>query len=369
MGTRYVLNTTIFGQHLTATNHRTLSHTTSLLHTGFYWLHAVATMYQICVVLVVHTETETKVFGDKSHQRIHLYTKDEITHYDALIPASTGEDDASSARKRHNDGGPANEQGSDKTLKQRGTQPDVPASVAGCKSSLDDPSLQPLSALAAVGVTLLEAGGPGVIVRSNVSQPGTLSKKSGPTVEEVASRGRFNSSATEKVAASQNGDKSKSRGGNAATTRSNSTASGMAAAGQSGDKSPSQGGKGGHSHNPGGVSKAAVVPLSDKSQGGVQKKTSLQPKNPIPPRVNSSASRHMTCTHGKRRTRCPECNGKSLCPHKKQKLHCRECRKTGAFATCRSFCEHGRQRSRCKDCGGSGICKHGRDKYRCSQCR
>ena len=145
MGTRSVLNTTIFGQHLTATNHRTLSHTTSHLHTGYQWPHAVATLYQICVVLVVHSDTDTMVFGDKSHQRIHLYKKDALTHYDALIPENTGECDASSARKRHNNGGAANEKESDRSQRQRdeGTPAAVPSSMVGGQSSRDDDTLLP----------------------------------------------------------------------------------------------------------------------------------------------------------------------------------------------------------------------------------
>ena len=363
MGTRSVLNTTIFGQHLTATNHRTLSHTTSHLHTGYQWPHAVATLYQICVVLVVHSDTDTMVFGDKSHQRIHLYNnkKDALTHYDALIPENTGECDASSARKRHNNGGAENEKESDRSQRQRdeGTPAAVPSSMVGGPSSRDDDTLLPASALnslAEVAKEILVTGR----INPIVPPAGLYARRSGPSVL----------------------DKTVS-----ATTRSSSSASEKAAVVQSGDRSQSQGGNGGHSHGPGGGSKATVVPESDRSQirsenggqaggsgggskatggprsvmPGVKKgqtggsrgvappKTSVTSSNPIPPQVGSSASRHKTCEHGTRRTRCPSCQGKSLCEHGKQKLHCRECRKDGAYANCKSFCEHGRQRSRCKD--------------------
>ena len=93
----------------------------------------------------------------------------------------------------------------------------------------------------------------------------------------------------------------------------------------------------------------------------------VQATNPIPARTGvGSSSRHKVCQHGKRRTRCPQCNGNSLCEHSRQKLHCRDCRHM--YTKCASFCQHGRQRSRCKECGGSGICVHGREKYRCSKC-
>ena len=231
----------------------------------------------------------------------------------------------------------------------------VPSSMVGVKSSRDDDTLLPLNSLAEVVVGILDTGHVSIL-----PPPGFYAKRTGlPVLDKTVS----------------------------ATTRSTSSASGKAAVVQSSDRSQSQGGNGGHSHGSGGISKATVVPKSDMQQiqgvkGGVKggqaggsggvmhhPKTSVQSTNPIPPQVSSSASRHKTCVHGTRRTRCPLCNGKSLCPHQKQKLHCRECRKAGMYASCTSFCEHGRQRSRCKDCGGSGICQHGRDKYRCSQCR
>ena len=42
------------------------------------------------------------------------------------------------------------------------------------------------------------------------------------------------------------------------------------------------------------------------------------------------------CIHGKQRSLCIECGGKSIC-------------------------EHGRIRSRCKQCGGGSVCQHGRN--------
>jgi len=389
LGTRYVLNTTIFGQHLTATNHRTLSHTTSLLHTGYYWLHAVATMYQICVVLVVHTDSDTKLFGDKSHERIHLYTKDDITHYDALVPVpvSTGEDDGSSARKRRKNGGPAIETDSDRSPIQvvKGARPGASSSMVAGQSSRHDGTHVPLIALADAVVVSLG----GVLSRNQLpSPPGKWARRSGQKVQQSGDRSQVQggdgghthgpvggSKATAVQDAKRTSTPVAKRTGTPVVDLTNP---GNAAAVRSGDKSKHQGGNGGQAGGQGGISKATAVPRSVMPQippvkEGVQKKTTVLVSNPIPPQVSSSASssasRHKTCEHNKRRTRCPKCNGKSLCLHQKQKLHCRECRKTGAFATCRSFCEHGRQRSRCKDCGGSGICQHGRDKYRCSQCR
>ena len=186
MGTRYVLNTTIFGQHLTATNHRTLSHTTSLLHTGYYWLHAVATIYQICVVLVIHTDSDTKVFGDKSHERIHLYTKDDITHYDALIPfpVSTGEDDGSSARKRHKNAGPAIEKDSDRSPIQvvKGARAAASSSMVAGQSSRHDGTHVPLIALADAVVGTL--GGANQLL----SPAGKWARRTGPTVHQSGDR-------------------------------------------------------------------------------------------------------------------------------------------------------------------------------------
>ena len=339
---------------------------------GYHWLHAVATLYKICVVLVVHSDTDHMVFGDTTHQRIHVYKKDALSHYDALIAKSTGHHDSGSASKRTRNGGAQQgKDGGDKSQSQveKKAHAAVPSSTVGDGSSRGEPfvSLLSLDSLATVGAAILgtkymPSQPPPVI--SPTAPPGFYAMRTGPKCMPLIK---------------------------SATPRpSTSSAAGQAAvaAGRSNGKPQIQGGNvGRQSSGSGKVSKATVVPRSDmpkkKGMKGVVKKgqtggsggvmhhptTSVQSSNPIPPKVSSSASRHKTCVHGTRRTRCPLCNGNSLCPHRKQKLHCRECRKSGQYASCKSFCEHGRQRSRCKDCGGSGICQHGRDKYRCSQCR
>ena len=52
-------------------------------------MHAVATMFDVCVVVVNHGHQSAYLFGDSSHQRIYLYQKIEATHYDALLPDPT----------------------------------------------------------------------------------------------------------------------------------------------------------------------------------------------------------------------------------------------------------------------------------------
>ena len=53
---------------------------------GYHWLHAVSAIYNVCVVVVIHSHESTYLFGDTSSQRVHLYKKDAETHYDALLP-------------------------------------------------------------------------------------------------------------------------------------------------------------------------------------------------------------------------------------------------------------------------------------------
>ena len=53
--------------------------------------------------------------------------------------------------------------------------------------------------------------------------------------------------------------------------------------------------------------------------------------------------------------------GTGLCIHGKQRSICREC---GG----KSICEHGRIRSRCKQCGGGSVCQHGRIRSQCKEC-
>ena len=89
--------------------------------------------------------------------------------------------------------------------------------------------------------------------------------------------------------------------------------------------------------------------------------------HPIQKRVAGTGSRHKICPHGRRRTMCRICGGRSLCEHKNQRNHCAACRGQGIKK--HSFCRHNRQRSRCVKCQGVGICEHKRERYRCSICK
>ena len=73
----------------TSVHHRTPSHTC----TGNHWFHAVATMFKCCIVLAVHGHHYVHVFGDQTLRTIHLYKKDGLTHYDALLPESPDDAD------------------------------------------------------------------------------------------------------------------------------------------------------------------------------------------------------------------------------------------------------------------------------------
>ena len=66
----------------TTVHHRTPP--TSHIHIGYHWLHAVATMFKILVVVVIHRHDVTYCFVNPSHDRIHLYKIDAVTHFDAL---------------------------------------------------------------------------------------------------------------------------------------------------------------------------------------------------------------------------------------------------------------------------------------------
>ena len=92
------------------------------------------------------------------------------------------------------------------------------------------------------------------------------------------------------------------------------------------------------------------------------------------PRQQESA-----CRHGRRRTRCKDCQGTYICRHGRIKSQCRDCgsasfclhgRRKTACKDCGGslFCSHGRQKSRCKDCGGVSICPHGRRRSQCKDC-
>uniref|UniRef100_A0A0G4HVB5 CBM20 domain-containing protein n=1 Tax=Chromera velia CCMP2878 TaxID=1169474 RepID=A0A0G4HVB5_9ALVE len=67
------------------------------------------------------------------------------------------------------------------------------------------------------------------------------------------------------------------------------------------------------------------------------------------------------CQHGRKRSQCKECGGASICEHGRRRAECKEC---GGG----NICEHGRQRNKCKDCGGKSICEHGRERCKCKDC-
>jgi hypothetical protein len=54
-------------------------------------------MFSVCVVVVIHGHEYVRCFGNPAHPRIHLYKKDALTHFDALIPAPGSGDDAAPA--------------------------------------------------------------------------------------------------------------------------------------------------------------------------------------------------------------------------------------------------------------------------------
>jgi hypothetical protein len=55
--------------------------------TGYHWLHAVATIFDVCVGVNVHHHQSTYMFGDPSKSCIHLYKQDATSHYEALLVA------------------------------------------------------------------------------------------------------------------------------------------------------------------------------------------------------------------------------------------------------------------------------------------
>ena len=80
-------------------------------------------------------------------------------------------------------------------------------------------------------------------------------------------------------------------------------------------------------------------------------------------RVQSKAPRK-ACPHGKRKSRCRQCNGVSFCEHDRDRYTCREGDCEG-----KSFCEHNHVRSTCKQCKGSSLCEeHGNVKSHCIPC-
>ena len=46
----------------------------------------VSVICNVCVVVVIHRHHCVRLFGNPSHPRIHLYKKDLLTHFDALLP-------------------------------------------------------------------------------------------------------------------------------------------------------------------------------------------------------------------------------------------------------------------------------------------
>ncbi|ARF11253.1 hypothetical protein Klosneuvirus_1_110 [Klosneuvirus KNV1] len=85
------------------------------------------------------------------------------------------------------------------------------------------------------------------------------------------------------------------------------------------------------------------------------------------------------CEHGRRRSRCKDCRGKSICEHGRRQIACKDCGgsqicKHNKFkSTCKEcdgsgVCEHDKIRSYCKDCVGGGICDHDRVRTQCKDC-
>ncbi len=72
--------------HHTTLHHRAPPHT----FTGYHWFHAVATIFDVCIDVIIHHHNSIYTFGDPSKSRIRLYQKDEGRHYDALVAAVPG---------------------------------------------------------------------------------------------------------------------------------------------------------------------------------------------------------------------------------------------------------------------------------------
>lgn len=52
---------------------------------GYHWIRAVAHLYQVCLVVVIHGYQCVYAFGNTSHVQLFLYKRDIETHYDALV--------------------------------------------------------------------------------------------------------------------------------------------------------------------------------------------------------------------------------------------------------------------------------------------
>jgi hypothetical protein len=68
------------------------------------------------------------------------------------------------------------------------------------------------------------------------------------------------------------------------------------------------------------------------------------------------------CPHGKRKTYCAPCGGKSMCEHGKTRHRCKQC---GG----RLICPHDRVRYNCRECKGGSICAHNKLRGGCIECR
>ncbi len=52
---------------------------------GYHWIRAVAHLYQVCLIVVIHGYPCVYAFGNTSHAQLFLYKRDVETHYDALV--------------------------------------------------------------------------------------------------------------------------------------------------------------------------------------------------------------------------------------------------------------------------------------------
>jgi hypothetical protein len=59
---------------------------------GYHWIRAVAHLYSVCVVVVIHGFQFVECFGNSSSPRIHLYKRDVETHYDMLVRVAVPND-------------------------------------------------------------------------------------------------------------------------------------------------------------------------------------------------------------------------------------------------------------------------------------
>ncbi len=60
---------------------------TSVWACGYHWIRAVASLYSVSIVIVIHAFDHVDLFSsDSAHPRVFLYKTDVETHYDALVP-------------------------------------------------------------------------------------------------------------------------------------------------------------------------------------------------------------------------------------------------------------------------------------------